>query len=98
MLREKRSHSPKTARKVLRKQIILALKKFGGRATTADVLDEIERQLSGTLTPGDLELRKDGKIVSWQNNAQWERLRMIQDGTLRKNSRRGYWELNEDQK
>lgn len=98
MLREKRSRSPKTDMNVLREYIILALKKLGGRARTADILAEMERQLSGKLLPGDLETSKDGIRINWQLSTKWARVRMIQDGTLRSDSPRGYWELNEDQK
>lgn len=97
-LRAKHSRSPKTEKKILREHIIRALKKLGGRARMADVLNEMERQLSGKLLPRDLEVHKDGKSIVWQNSAQWERFRMIKEGMLRSNSRHGYWELNEDQK
>jgi hypothetical protein len=90
-----RSTSPKTTTEVLRKHIIHALKKLGNRARVVDILDEMERQLTGKLLPGDLEVRHDGKTIVWRNNAQWERLRMTRDGTLRSDSPNGIWELSE---
>jgi len=96
--RKKRSRTPKTDTKILRKHIIKALQTLGGRAKVADVLDEIGHQMKGKFLPGDLEWRESANEYVWQNNAQWERYRMAQDGTLRNDSQRGYWELGEDQK
>lgn len=93
--RVKRSRSPKTGSDVLREHIIHTLRKFGGRGKVAEVLDEMERELKGKLLPGDLEIRQDGKTLAWRNNAQWERLRMVHDGTLRQDSPNGVWELRE---
>lgn len=94
--RSKLSRSPKTDKKVLREQIIRALKKSGGRARLADVIEDMGRHLKGKLLPGDLELRQDGKTIAWINNAQWERLRMVRDGILSSDSPNGIWELTED--
>lgn len=90
-----RSSSPKTPLRFYREYIISALKKFGGRARVAEVLDEMGRQLNGKLLPGDFELRKDGKTVGWRNSAQWERLVMVKEGILRSDSPGGIWELSE---
>ena len=95
--RRKRSRSPKTDKKVLRKNIVKALRTLGGSAKVADVIDEMGRQLEGKLLPGDLERRESTGEYVWQNNANWERYRMTQDGTLRSDSPRGYWELGEGQ-
>lgn len=92
----KRSRSPKTDKNVLREQIISALKKSGGRARVANVIEEMGRHLKGKLLPGDLELRQDGKTIAWINNARWERQRMVREGILSSNSPNGIWELTED--
>jgi len=94
----KRSRTPKTDKSVLRKNIIKALRTLGGRARVVDVIEEMGRQLKGKLLPGDLEWRESTNEYAWQNNAKWERYRMTQDGTLRNDSPRGYWELGEGQK
>ena len=96
--RTKRSRSPKTDKKVLRKNIIKALRSLGGRAKVADVIKEMGRQLEGKLLPGDLEWRESTNEYAWQNNAKWERYSMTQDGTLRSDSPRGYWELGEERR
>jgi hypothetical protein len=95
--RLKRSHSPKTDKKILRKNIIKALRTLGGRAKVTDVIEEMGRQLEGKLLPGDREWRESTNEYAWQNNAKWERYSMTLDGTLRSDSPRGYWELNEGQ-
>ena len=95
--RKKRSRLPKTEKKVLREHIIQALKKLGGSARVSAVIEEMGCQLDGKLLPGDLEWRESTKEHAWQNNTKWERYNMTQDGTLRSNSPRGYWELGEGQ-
>jgi hypothetical protein len=95
--RVKRSRSPKTNKDVLRKYIIQALKNLGGRARVSDVIEEMGHQLEGKLLPGDMEWRDSTREYAWQNNAKWERYKMTQDGTLRSDSPRGYWELGEGQ-
>jgi len=91
----KRSTSPKTGRKILREQIIRALKILGGRAQSTDVVEQVGKQLEEKLLPGDMEWRKSVNSYAWQHNVHWERYRMTQDGVLRSDSGRGYWELNE---
>lgn len=88
------SKAPKTDSQTFRRLIIESLRKFGGRAKVSEVLDEVEKQLKGKFLPGDLEVRQDGKTLAWRNNAQWERLRMVHDGTLRSDSSNGIWELS----
>jgi len=93
--RLKRSRSPKTDKDVLREYIIQALKRLGGRAKVSNVIEDMGRQLDGKLLPGDLEWRESTGEYAWQNNAKWERYKMTQDGTLRSDSPRGFWELGE---
>ncbi|MHB8252171.1 MAG: hypothetical protein ACYDEV_00370 [Acidiferrobacter sp.] len=94
--RGKRSKLPKTLQNLLREHIVRALKKLGGRARVSDVIEEMARQLEGKLLPGDAVWRDATNEPAWQNNAKWERFQMTQDGTLRRGSPRGIWELGED--
>lgn len=96
--RGKRSTSPKTSRNILREHIIRALKKLGGRAQSANVIEQVGKQLEGKLLPGDMEWRKSANAYAWQHNVHWERYNMTKDGTLRSDSQRGYWALNEDKR
>jgi hypothetical protein len=91
-----RSTSPKTGRKILREHIIRALKKLGGRALSTEVVEQVGRQLEGKLLPGDMEWRDSANSYVWQHNVHWERFRMTQEGILRNDSARGYWELREN--
>ena len=93
--RGKRSKLPKTPQKVLREQILRALKKLGGSARVSDVMAEMSTQLEGKLLPGDSVWRDATNEPAWQNNAKWERFQMTQDGALRRGSPRGVWELEE---
>jgi len=94
----KRAKLPKTSKQILREQIVLALKQLGGKAKVSDVIEEMTRQLDGKLLPGDLVWREATNEPAWQNNAQWERYQMVQDGLLRGDSPRGVWELSEDKR
>jgi hypothetical protein len=93
--RGKRSKLPKTPQKVLRDHILRALKKLGGSARVSDVMEEMARQLEGTLLPGDSVWRDATNEPAWQNNAKWERFQMTQDGALHRGSPRGVWELED---
>lgn len=84
---------PKTTHTVLHENILRALKKLGGKARMSEVMEEMSQQLEGKLLPGDFALRQDGKSIAWKNNAQWERLKMRQEGILRDDSHSGIWEL-----
>lgn len=94
----KRSNLPRTDPLALRDHIVRSLQTLGGKARAAEVVEEMGRQLDGKLLPGDLEWRDSTREYAWQNNAKWERYRMVQDGTLRADSPRGTWELGEDKK
>ena len=89
----RRSNLAKTPQKVLRQLIIEALMARKGHARVSEILADVGVRLESKLLPGDLIFRKDGKTIAWQNNAQWERLKMRQDGVLRDNSPPGIWEL-----
>jgi hypothetical protein len=93
--RRKRSHLPKTDKSVLREYLIKALKAKGGRASIHDTLAWMEEHLKDKLLPGDLETRSTGGVV-WQNNTQWERYNLTQEGILKTHSLRDIWELNDD--
>lgn len=91
-----RSRSPKTDAKVLRELIIEALRHSGGSASKSDVHQYIEGKLKGKFLPRDLEWRESTGNYIWQNNTDWERFSMTQDGTLKKGSPIGIWELSEE--
>lgn len=77
-----------------RRHIIAALEGTGGRARSADVLAEVERQMvaDGELKPADHETVANNE-PRWRNLARWERKEMVADGILSSSSRHGWWEL-----
>ncbi len=97
-MRVKSPKLPRTDPRILRQNIIQALEKSGGRAKVKKVIELMGNQLNGKLLKGDLEWRESTGELAWQNNAKWERYRMVQDGILRGDSPRGYWELKRDRK
>lgn len=94
--RKRKPRQPRTSDAVLRENILAALRHLGGRGKIADVVELIGKELEGSLEPGDLVWRESTAEYAWQNNAKWERYRMIQDGLLRSDSPRGVWELSEE--
>lgn len=82
-----------TSREILRDLIIEALQDFGGRASIGDVHEYIRQKLEGKFLPGDLEIGSRG--VVWETNVDWERHSLVINGTIKKGSPHGIWELNE---
>jgi hypothetical protein len=80
---------------VLRSHIIQVLKELGGSARVSDVISLMQEMLQDRLTPRDLESYNNGNII-WQHNTYWERQHLVNEGILRNDSKRGYWELNKD--
>ena len=50
--------------------------------------------LSLRLSPDDLEPLSSGE-ERWWNATKWERHQLVQEGYLRDDSERGYWELSD---
>lgn len=94
--RKRKTRQPRTSDTVLRENIIAALRRLGGRGKIADIIELMGKELEGSLQPGDLVWRESTAEYAWQNNAKWERYRMIQEGLLRSDSPRGVWELSEE--
>jgi len=91
-----RSRSPKTSNKILRELIIEALRHYGGSARKLDVRSYLEEALKDKLLPGDLEWRESTRNFVWQNNTDWERNKMKNDGIIKSDSPAGIWELSEE--
>jgi len=91
----KKSNAPVTSAEVFRRLIIESIKKSGGSSRCKAVLSYIEQKYDDQFTKRDWEHRTDGTVV-WKNNVQWERQSMVDEGILKNNSPRGFWELSED--
>jgi hypothetical protein len=94
--KRKRSKELKTDNSILRCVLIEVLKQMNGCGKVKDIKMAMEKKLISRFLPGDLLLRADGKTIAWFNNVQWERLRMVEEGLLKKDSPNGYWELAGD--
>ena len=95
--RPRNSNQPVTPQSVLREYIIQALTEFGGSAHCSKVIDRMAKLLEVNLLPGDIEPcgSRNNELV-WKNRSHWERQAMVNEGILRSDSERGYWELNRD--
>jgi restriction endonuclease Mrr len=77
-----------------RQSILKALVKLGGAAPKNNVLGTVGEMMAVRLNEFDRAKNKSGGI-RWRNTAEWERFNMVQEGLLRRNSRRGVWELTD---
>jgi hypothetical protein len=94
--RRTRSRAPKTSNAVLRELIIEALRYYGGSAPKRQVHKYIGESLNDKFLPGDLAWRKASRNLVWQNNTDWERNNMKNDGIIKHGSPTGVWELSEE--
>lgn len=85
-----------TPQKEYRIPILETLIEFGGRGEVKDVLESVKEKMKDRLTDSDLERLASGYDVRWRNHAMWERMKMINEGLLKKNSPRGYWEISDE--
>lgn len=74
------------------RSILEVLIESGGRASRQQVHNDIERKMGGQLKPGDLEVNRDGTL-KWSKQVDYQRLAMVQEGLLRKDSLKGNWEI-----
>lgn len=74
--------------------VLRAVSQAGGSAWRAEVRDAVEAALAERLTALDRVPLQSGQI-RWDNRLGFARLRLIERGHLRSNSRRGLWELTD---
>ncbi len=74
--------------------LLRALSGLGGSAPSAQVADAVEQLLGERLKLRDREPLASGD-VRWENRLGFARLRAVERGYLRPDSRRGIWELAE---
>lgn len=80
---------------VLEPCLLETMRELGGTARCNDILDRMEKKLRDRLLPGDLE-PDTHHGVKWRHQVHWLRLRMKHEGTFRRHSPRGIWELSEE--
>jgi negative regulator of replication initiation len=83
-----------TDKSAFRQPILRALSELGGRGAAFDVLRRVEADVGTRLTQLDRELLASGDI-RWRKRAHFERLSMVGDGLLKRDSPHGLWDLTE---
>lgn len=92
--RTRATKGQRTNKSKFRLPILLALDSLGGSAFMNAVLDQVFNLVGEDLNKFDMErLPSDPQRKFWQNYTQWERLSMVKDGLLKKDSPKGVWEL-----
>lgn len=74
--------------------VLRAVSQAGGSAWRVEVRDAVETALADRLTALDRTPLKSGQ-VRWENRLGFARLRLIERGHLRSDSRRSLWELTD---
>lgn len=88
--RQKASVPGRIPQWAFRQPIVDVLRALGGGGPAKEVLRLLERKMD--FSEADRKELKNGAIA-WENRAQWERAQMKQDGVLKPDSERGWWEL-----
>lgn len=61
-----------------------------------EVLAQVEQMMKGILKDVDHEpLASAPDMPRWRNAAQWARQAMVEEGLLKADSPRGFWEISE---
>jgi Arc/MetJ family transcription regulator len=74
--------------------ILRAISQAGGSAWRTEVKEAVEAALADRPTALD-RARMDHGAIRWENRLGFARLRLIERGHLRSDSRRGLWELTD---
>jgi hypothetical protein len=74
--------------------ILEVLVEAGGSAPSREVTKAVGERVTGRLTPLDRQTLASGEI-RWANRVHFTRLRMVEQGLLKKGSPRGIWEITE---
>ena len=86
----------RTPNEAFRLPITQALVQLGGSGRVSEVLDLVEEMMKDQLNTYDYQtIPSDPNVIRWRNNAQWARLKLVQEGYLASDSPRGVWEITE---
>ena len=80
----------KTPQAEFRQPILDALEELGGRGRAKDVRARVGERVR--LRSGDLAQYEGGQVV-WEISVAWERQKLKEEGVLKSDSPRGWWEL-----
>jgi hypothetical protein len=91
----RRRTSNTTPQVAYRLPILESLAEMGGKGRARDVLNRVYERMKDVLTKDDKDYNSVG-VIKWENNAHWERLKLVEEGYLKRDSPRGIWELTEE--
>lgn len=80
----------KTPQAEFRQPILDVLEELGGRGRAKDVKARVGERVR--LRSGDLAQYEGGQVV-WEISVAWERQKLKDEGVLKSDSLRGWWEL-----
>jgi len=83
-----------TPHRDFREPILAELRAAEGTLDVPTLKCVLRRDLAERLTPADRRVLRDGD-ERWWHAAQTERLHMIRDGLLKRDGRRGWWQLTD---
>jgi hypothetical protein len=86
-----------TPQRDFRRPLLNILLQLGGKASTTDIRNSLQKRLVKSFKAGDLEQVSSGEI-RWWNAVCWERADLIRENLFREDSPRGIWELTEQGK
>lgn len=75
--------------------ILESLKDLGGAAHKSEVLAHVQRRMKETLREVDFKPVHSSNEPRWRNTAAWARNTLVEKGLMRKDSRRGIWEISD---
>ena len=80
-----------------RNPILEILHAMGGRGERQDILARLEKKLEHRLGAADYKPRlTEQSTPTWQHHADSAREKMVKDGILMEDSKRGVWELTKE--
>lgn len=85
-----------TPREEYRIPLLQVLEENNGSAPAVEILKQLERKLADRLNEIDYEILPSApNEPRWRKNANWIRFELVREGLMRKDSRRGIWEISE---
>lgn len=97
--RRRRRHSNKGYGKLsgtnYRRPIIDALRQLGGKGSISEITEIVHNNIKHKMSAIDYGVLQSG-ILRWTNTMYQERMKMVCEGILLPNSRKGIWELTSE--
>lgn len=86
-----------TPQKMFWAPVLESLVEQGGEAPAQKVIEQVEIKMKNQLQPRDYEPNRDG-TSRWTKGVHFQRLAMVHEGLLAKNTPRGIWRITEQGK